>query len=353
MLINKIIDKYKSIRKQSYLNRPGSYQYQYAFVGTGQHAIANLYPCLDYLGVPLKWICSQSLENARKMALRYPGASGTNKLQDIVDDPAIRGVFVSVKAQVHYEMVKTLLQAGKAVFVEKPCCLTRPQLQDLAGLAAGKTCLVGLQRRYGALNQKLKARLKSRPAQTYNYRFITGALPEGDAVLEVFIHALDNIAYLFGATARVQVLQPPAARGSVTFMLLVLHTSGTSGVVELSTDYNWNQVQESLILNTRQEVLEAHYPYRLVAAKKSGRIGTIPLEKITRPAEALTVLYDSTGFLPVLENNTLWAQGFYQELETFVNLVEGKKAANVSTPASLLATYQLIEVLQQEKRPSS
>lgn len=350
MLIHKIIEKYKNIRKQSYLNRPGSYLGQYAFIGTGHHAIANLYPCLDYLGVPLKWIWSQSLDNARKMARRYPGAQATNKLQDILDDPAIRGVFVSVKPQAHFDIVRALLKTGKAVFVEKPCCESVPELQELIGIAAGKICLVGLQRRYGVLNQKLRARLLSKPALSYHYRFLTGPYPEGDAVLEVFIHALDNIAYLFGPTARVEVLQAPATRGAVTFMLLVEHSAGTTGMVELSTDYNWNQVQETLVLHTAREVLEAHYPYRLVAVKKPAKIGAIPMEKITGQPATFTVLYDSTSFLPVLENNTLWAQGFYQELKTFVNLVEGKKDQLLSHPAALLTTYQLIRMLQQQKR---
>lgn len=349
MLLHKIIDKYKRIRKQAYLNRPGSYRCQYAFIGTGHHAIANLYPCLDYLGVPLKWIWSQSLENARKMARRYPGARATDQLQDILDDAAIRGVFVSVKPRAHFGLVGALLQAGKAVFVEKPCCESLPQLQQLIGMASGKICLVGLQRRYGVLNQKLQARLRSRPALSYRYRFLTGPYPEGDAVGEVFIHALDNIVYLFGATDRVEVLQAPASRGGLTFMLLVQHTAGTTGMIELSTDHHWNQVQEELVVHTAREVLEAHYPYRLVAAKKPGSIGTIPMEKISGQPATFAVLYDSTGFLPVLENNTLWAQGFYQELKSFVDLVEGKKGRLLSHPAALLTTYELMERLRQEK----
>ncbi|MBW8051210.1 MAG: hypothetical protein FVQ77_12890 [Cytophagales bacterium] len=54
MIIKDIIEKYKNLRKQNYLNHPLNYKSKFAFIGVGNHSISNLYPCLDYLSVPLK-----------------------------------------------------------------------------------------------------------------------------------------------------------------------------------------------------------------------------------------------------------------------------------------------------------
>ena len=57
-MIQQLINRYKRMRTQRYLNE--TYRCQYAFVGMGQHSLTNLYPVLHYLQVPLKYICVTS-----------------------------------------------------------------------------------------------------------------------------------------------------------------------------------------------------------------------------------------------------------------------------------------------------
>ena len=49
-MINQLIERYKRFRTEQYLAQ--IYQYQYAFVGMGQHSLSNLYPVIRYLQIP-------------------------------------------------------------------------------------------------------------------------------------------------------------------------------------------------------------------------------------------------------------------------------------------------------------
>ena len=86
-MINKMIERYKRMRTEHYLNQ--SYSGQYAFVGMGQHSICNLYPALRYLGVRLKYICVTSERKARLVESRFPDVKATVFLDEILDDKEI------------------------------------------------------------------------------------------------------------------------------------------------------------------------------------------------------------------------------------------------------------------------
>lgn len=56
--IKNIIERYKHIRSFRMLRQ--SYKSKYAFVGIGNHSTNNLYPVINYLHIPLKYICCKS-----------------------------------------------------------------------------------------------------------------------------------------------------------------------------------------------------------------------------------------------------------------------------------------------------
>ena len=63
------------MKNDPYLNSLDRYQFKYAFLGTGYHSISNLYPCLENLNVPLKYIYSRQVGNAKKLSQRFPGCT--------------------------------------------------------------------------------------------------------------------------------------------------------------------------------------------------------------------------------------------------------------------------------------
>ena len=170
-MIESLIEKYKGIRKRAGL-KSKQFKNKYAFVGVGQHSLSNLYPVLDYLGVPLKYVFSRSKENAVLQAEKYH-AIGTDDLSIILADPEVAGVFVCSHPKTHFEISKQVIEAGKHLFVEKPPCSNLEELESLMEATGEQVIQVGLQKRYATVFTQLELKLKS--VQHYTLRFCCGA----------------------------------------------------------------------------------------------------------------------------------------------------------------------------------
>ena len=247
-MINELINRYKNFRKRNYLNL--AYKHKYAFIGIGHHSMNNLYPVLDYLRVPLKYIVVSSEKNAEIIDEKFEGVIGTNDLEKVLNDPEIQGVLICASPQSHFALIKKSLEHNKHVFVEKPPCGSEAELHELIEVEKNSkgTCLIGLQKCYAPIINTLKKNLKP-SIISYNYRFVTGAYPEGDNVLDIFIHPLNLITYLFGGSEVLSVQQSPNG----TSFIHLKHDK-CLGSIELSTEYSWKNAEEMLIINTEAGV---------------------------------------------------------------------------------------------------
>ena len=81
--IDEIIGRYKSVRSIRELNH--IYTQRYALVGLGNHCVSNLLPVIQYLQLPLKYICCTSEKKAGLISQKYKGVKGTTSLQDILN----------------------------------------------------------------------------------------------------------------------------------------------------------------------------------------------------------------------------------------------------------------------------
>ena len=148
------------MRTEHYLCQ--TYQYQYAFIGIGQHSLTNLYPVLHYLGVPLKYICVTSEHKARLIERKFPGGNSTTSRDEMLNDETIKGVFVSASPSAHFSIALQVLKSGKSLFIEKPPCQSLEELDqliDLQRLYGSHVAMAGLQKRYAPAVQLLKKRL--------------------------------------------------------------------------------------------------------------------------------------------------------------------------------------------------
>lgn len=343
MNFQQLLERYKSIRKKKYLDLPRSYRHRYAFVGVGQHSISNLYPVLQYLGVPLKLICTRHLSHAQKMAERFPGCTGTDQLEDIIQNKDIRGVFISATASQHYSIIRQFASAGKHLFIEKPPCSSLDELNNLLQYPEAGNWMPGLQKRFSTVNKLLSPQIAR--ASSYSGRYLTGAYPEGNPVTELFIHPVDNIISLFGDIEKVEVHK--ATRKNKTCFVTLAHTNGVAGVLQLSTDYSWNNPVDTLEVITSSNILNAQYPFRLESTEKSGTVLGIPKEKIVKKPMLHTSLLNNTGFVPTDFYNSISLQGFLGELEYFVQAAEQNKLAPAYSLKSLVPTYQVLEKIQK------
>lgn len=340
-MIQTLINRYKQFRKNDRLNNLNSYKCQYAFIGVGGHSLDNLYPVIDYLGIPLKYIHSRTLSNAEKLATKY-NAKATSNLDDILNDDEIKGVFVCASPTVHFDLGKQVLEKGKNLFIEKPPCTTASELNQLITLAENKHVVTGFQKRYSTVYTEIKK--AATDIINYDFKYLTGALPEGDAILDLFIHPIDLLSYLFSGIAKMDVL-----KRENTFLIQLEHTNGIAGQVQLSTDYAWSNPIESLVVNTKSEIYEVESSLNLTRVKKPKMVAGIPLEKIWSKPVSKEILFESNGFIPLAQYNHLFVQGYYSEIKTFVDLCEGKKTTNLSSLGSLQNTFEIVDRLKNCK----
>ena len=343
-MIQELINRYKRMRTERFLRQ--TYQYQYAFVGMGQHSLTNLYPVLHYLGVPLKYICVTSGRKAKLIEQKYPSVKATTSLDEILKDEAIKGVFVSASPSAHFSIASRVLQSGKSLFIEKPPCQTLEELDQLVDLQqqhGSLVAMVGLQKRYAPAVQLLKQRLRKERLISYDLHYLTGAYPEGYALLDLYIHPLDLVCHLFGKP-EILVCQQ-VAPASYLLMLRHPHIVGT---LELSTAYTWSAAEESLKVNTASGIYSLSQMEELTFSPKPSSILGIPIEKVHPHHKAVEYLYTCNNFAPILENNQIHSQGYFNELSAFVESVEGRAGKVLTSLQSVKDTYQLISTLKNK-----
>lgn len=329
--LQSLIDRYKRMRTEQYLSQ--TYQCLYAFVGMGQHSLTNLYPVLHYLGVPLRYICVTSQRKARLIGRKYPDIKVTTSLDDVLNDAAIRGVFVSASPTAHFHLASRILEHGKSLFIEKPPCRSLMELDELIRLQRlhrVPVAMAGLQKRHAPAVQFLKTRLQGGRLINYDLHYLTGAYPEGDALTDLFIHPLDLVCHLFGPS---QIIAHQRLYGT---RLLMLRHRDITGTLELSTAHSWTSIQDTLTVSTHSALYRLSLPDQLTYTPKPHTLLGIPQEKVFSRNFPPTFQYAP------LPHPSAYSQGYFGELSSFVRAVEQQNDAHVlGTLTSLRTTYVL------------
>jgi len=344
--MNGLIERYKKMRKKGMLEK--KFNGKYAFVGIGNHSINNLYPVLSYLNVDLKYIVVRSEDTKALVENNFSNIIATSNLGEVLNDSEIKGVFVSANPSAHFVLAKQILGANKNLFIEKPPCSSIEELNELTKVESSSSAiaLTGLQRRYAPLYNILSK--KATEANYYTLKYKTGGYPEGDELLDLFIHPLDALFFLFG-NGKVENIKTIKGKGSIVYLAQVQHDNGVVGSIEFSTDYSWTEAQDILTMNTPKGEYITENTSKLVFQSKPKVVMNIPLEKVKSFIPQTTTLYQQNSFLPVKEHNQLYSAGYFNELESFLQLCEKGSGNNHSSFKELTPTYQAIEALRKAR----
>lgn len=341
-LIDRSIQRWRSQRNRKMLQSP--YSALYAFVGIGSHALQNLYPVLQYLGIRLKYICCKSPDKSALIEQRF-GVTATTSLDTILNDSEVEGVFLCTSPQSHYEICTRVIEADKYLFVEKPPCQTLDQLELLTAADKKQIVMVGMQKRYSPLIRALKKQLVKKEPINYTMSYHTGAYPEGNPFTDLFIHPVDLVQYLFG-NAELKSVQQIDRNGTTTIQGLLSHETA-KGYIELSTAYSWTNPKETLYVNTQAGEYRLEQMERLCHYPHPKRIAGIPLEKLGLFTNTEQTLIERNNFNPLVGNNQLYTQGFLSEIKAFADMVEFS-GENISPLSSMGTTYKLLSSLKQQ-----
>jgi predicted dehydrogenase len=133
-----------------------------AVVGPGSFMKEVFLPALRKLpGTRLVAVVAGTGGGALSAGDRFGFETASTDLEAALTDPAVHLVLIGTRHHLHAEQVARSLEAGKAVFVEKPLCLTRAEMERVRGAMRSTAPLlaVGFNRRYAPLVREMKERL--------------------------------------------------------------------------------------------------------------------------------------------------------------------------------------------------
>ncbi len=71
-------------------------------------------------GAPLYAVVELDAQKRELARQRYPGVKIAERLEDVLEDPALDAVAIATQVDMHFELAMAALQAGKHVWLEKP-----------------------------------------------------------------------------------------------------------------------------------------------------------------------------------------------------------------------------------------
>jgi predicted dehydrogenase/NADPH:quinone reductase-like Zn-dependent oxidoreductase len=227
-----------------------------AFIGAGSHGGRVLVDAFRRTGASLAAIASRTGVSAVHVGRKNSIPRATTDIGTLLADPDVDTLVISTRHDTHARLVIDGLSAGKHVFVEKPLCLTRAELDDIRlayAAARGRErpgeLMVGFNRRFAPLTVRTQSLLAavSGPKSfvvTVNAGAIAGDHWTGDPavgggrLLGEACHFVDLLRYLAGKpivdTAVTRLPSPSAEPDSA--LITLRFADGSVGVIQyLST----------------------------------------------------------------------------------------------------------------------
>jgi predicted dehydrogenase len=180
-------------------------------IGAGSFAQRILIPGLRKAGFRLGAVASAKGLSAKAAADRF-GFARTAGVEEAIADPEAGLVAIATRHASHASLAEAALRAGKAVFVEKPPCLTFEELGALRAARAetDQPLFVGFNRRHAPLAIALRDHVREPGAPVeLLYRVNAGPLPSdhwladladgGGRLLGEGCHFVDFACWVVGA----------------------------------------------------------------------------------------------------------------------------------------------------------
>jgi predicted dehydrogenase len=140
------------------------------FVGAGNYASRVLIPAFKNTGAKLHKIVSSAGLSGSYNGERAGFIGATTELDDLISDGQINTVVIATRHNFHASQVKSILESGKNVFVEKPLALNLKELEEIdktyrkvsSRSDSSLRLMVGYNRRFAPHILKMKTLLQNK-----------------------------------------------------------------------------------------------------------------------------------------------------------------------------------------------
>ena len=188
-----------------------------SFVGSGNYATTVLISAFKEAGARLRSVASSSGVSGLHAGRKYGFDVSTTDTNRLFADEGTLAVVITTRHDSHARFVLQALRGGKHVFVEKPLCLTLPELTEIEATyaATGKVStgasivMVGFNRRFAPQVQKVKQLLNGMTGpKAFVMTVNAGAIPAdhwtqdseagGGRIIGEACHFIDLLRFLAG-----------------------------------------------------------------------------------------------------------------------------------------------------------
>lgn len=153
-----------------------------AIIGAGSFVRSKHVPILksmeDVVSVP--WAVSRTGPSARSCAAMIPGCNEETDYSKVLSDEGVNAVLIGTRHNTHADLTIRALKAGKAVFVEKPMCLSDTEFAQVKEAVENSSApyMVGYNRRYSPFADRIRKEVKGRSHPLMiHYTMNAGYLP--------------------------------------------------------------------------------------------------------------------------------------------------------------------------------
>lgn len=222
-----------------------------AWVGTGGFSTTELIPTfVKHPLVKLQAMADARIQTVVNAAQQFNVENYSNDYRHLLADEMVDAFVVATPHKFHTEQLLDILGSGRAVFIEKPLCITPEQLQALSQFHAQNPHApwhVDFNRRHAPLITQTKQALTHRASPLMiTYRVNAGFIPanhwvqsaeHGGRIIGELCHFVHLLIYLVGALiARISVSPAGWGRNDMSQAdTLAVHLSFSDGSVATLT----------------------------------------------------------------------------------------------------------------------
>lgn len=225
----------------------------FGIIGAGNFTKMVIVPTMRKLGYNLKYIASEKGLSSSILSKKYKIAFATSDYHQILTDPEVTAVAITVRHNMHAQLVIEALNVGKHVFVEKPLALNAEELDQIeeAYRRSGKTLTVGFNRRFSPFAAKAKIMLGDAGPINVIATMNAGFIPANSWVHDLKVgggrivgeacHLIDLITFLSGSLVDEIIMtaagQNPEANTD-NASILMKYKNGSIGVINYFSNGN-------------------------------------------------------------------------------------------------------------------
>jgi polar amino acid transport system substrate-binding protein len=152
-----------------------------AFIGAGSFAQSYLIPNVKASGASLDGVVTSRGITAKNVANKFGFNFCSSSVNDVLGKQEVNTIFIATPHNSHAELTMQSLQAGKAVFVEKPLAINTDQLQEVIETKKkhNHPLMVGFNRRFAPVSIQVKKEFASAGEPiVMNMRINAGMIPK-------------------------------------------------------------------------------------------------------------------------------------------------------------------------------